>query len=247
MQLPDPAFPPLLTGHPVEPPLAPLAEACRRLETQELGAADVVWSRDPTRAAMAIVLEPDVALERAVQMAPLMMVALGDCIGSLCPPKVAVHYRWPATILLNGSAAGEVRIAAASTADERPPPWLVVGVSLAIAADEDRRDWSSTSLAEEAGPDITRTDVLQSLAAHFLAWLNIWQEDGFRPVHDRWLFRAEGREEPASVVNGAETIKGQVLGLDEGANLLIKPSAGGVRTLRFADHVSLEGMRQSAS
>ena len=58
--------------------------------------------------------------------------------------------------------------------------------------------------------------------AHVLTWLNTWQEDGFRPVHDQWLFRAEGREEPIAVAHGGETIEGQVLGLDESANLLLE-------------------------
>jgi hypothetical protein len=71
------------------------------------------------------VLEPEVRLERALQMAPLMMVALGDCIGSLAPPKVAIHYRWPNGILLNGSMAGEVRLGAPNVPADAIPDWLV--------------------------------------------------------------------------------------------------------------------------
>jgi biotin-(acetyl-CoA carboxylase) ligase len=247
MHLPDPAFPPLLKGHAFKAPHKPFSEACRRAEAQELGAGDVVWSRNTARAELAIILEPEVALERALQMAPLLMVALGDCVGALCPPKIAVHYRWPGTVLLNGSAAGEVRIAAPSVPLSETPPWLVVGAELAIAAQEERRDWSSTTLAEEAGPEITRTDVLQSLTAHFLTWLNTWQEEGFRPVHDQWLFRAEGREAPITLAQNGETIDGLVLGLDEAANLLLKTSAGQVRCLRFLDRMILAKPHPGAS
>ena len=193
MHLEDPQFPPLLEGHAVRAPKKPFAEACRRVQARKLGAGDVVWSRNTARAEFAVVLEPEVALERALQMGPLLMVALGDCLGSLCPPKVAVQYRWPRGILLNGAMAGEVRIAAPSAPAAEVPAWLVVGAELDIAAPrEDRQEWSKTSLSEEAGPDITRTDILQSLAAHFLTRLHTWQEEGFRPVHDQWLFRAEG-------------------------------------------------------
>src|SRR5439155_420996 len=111
-----------------------------------------------------------------------------------------------------------------------------VGADLDIAAPrEDRREWSRTSLSEEAGPDITRTDVLQSLAAHFLTRLHTWQEEGFRPVHDEWLFRAEGREEPVAIAYGSERIEGQVLGLDEHANLLLKAADGKVRSVAYID------------
>jgi BirA family transcriptional regulator, biotin operon repressor / biotin---[acetyl-CoA-carboxylase] ligase len=168
------------------------------------------------------------------------MVALGDCLGSLCPPKVAVQYRWPRGILLNGALAGEVRIAAPHVPVSETPAWLVVGATLDIAAPrEERQDWSRTSLGEEAGTDITRTDILQSVAAHFLVWLNTWQEDGFRPVHDQWLFRAEGRTAPSLVVHGDEHVEGQVLGLDEGANLLLATHGGKARALSFLDSVDL--------
>jgi len=206
----------------------------------ELGAGDLVWSRNAARAELAIVLEPEVALERALQMAPLMLVALGDCLGALAPPKVAIHYRWPMGILLNGSIAGAVRLAASRVPAGQIPAWLVVAAELDIAAPrQERREWSRTSLAEEAGEEITRTDVLQSLAAHFLTWLNTWGDEGFRPVHDQWLFRAEGREAPISIAHARETIEGQVLGLDESANLLVKTAAGKVQCLAFLDCVDL--------
>jgi BirA family biotin operon repressor/biotin-[acetyl-CoA-carboxylase] ligase len=236
----DPQFPPLLKGHAVKAPASPIAEACRLAQSHALGAGDVVWSRNRARAALAIVLEPEVPLGRALQMAPLLMVALGDCLGSLCPPQVAVQYRWPGGILLNGTAAGEVRMAAPRVSIDELPAWLVVGADLEIAAPQaERKDWSRTSLAEEAGPEITRTDVLQSLSAHFLTWLHTWQEDGFRPVHDQWLFRAEGREKAVTVVHGRTGIEGRVIGLDDSANLLLKTPGGKVQNLAFIECVDM--------
>jgi BirA family transcriptional regulator, biotin operon repressor / biotin---[acetyl-CoA-carboxylase] ligase len=240
MHLADPQFPPLLEGHAVEAPAEPFAQACRLVQAGELSAGDVVWSRNVARAELAIVLEPEVVLERALQMAPLMMVALGDCIGALAPPKVAVTYRWPEAVLLNGSLAGEVRVATHRMPAVQVPDWLVVGAGLQIAAPrEERQDWSHTSLDEEAGAGITRTDILQSLAAHFLTWLNLWQDEGFRPVHDQWLFRAEGREAPIRIAQSGGSIEGQVLGLDEGANLLLKTPGGETRSLSFLEHVEM--------
>ena len=60
-------------------------------------------------------------------------------------------------------------------------------------------------------------------------------------MHDQWLFRAEGREAPIAVAHGGERVEGQVLGLDESANLLLKTPAGKVRSLAFIDSVDLIG------
>jgi biotin-(acetyl-CoA carboxylase) ligase len=218
----------------------PFAEACGRARARKLGGGDLVWSRNTARAELAIVLEPEVSLRRALQMAPMLMVALGDCLGSLCPPKVAINHRWPGGVMLNGALAGEVKLAAAHAAMDDAPDWMVVGAELQLAApSEERTDWSATSLAEEAGEGISRTDILQSVSAHFLTWLNIWQDEGFRPVHDQWLFRAEGREAPITLAYKGETLTGMVVGLDEEANLMLRLETGQVRSLSFLAAVDL--------
>jgi BirA family biotin operon repressor/biotin-[acetyl-CoA-carboxylase] ligase len=239
MHLPDPVFPPLLRGRPVEAPRKPFEEACSRADRGELDAGDLLWSRDSARAECALILEPEIPLRRAVQMGPLMHVALADCLGALLPPRVGVHVRWPRTILLNGAKAGETRIFSAPALREDVPEWLVVGFSLWLVHDFGGREpgeaLGETSFAEEGAGELTRTEILQSFSAHFLAWLNIWQDDGFRPVHDAWVGRVEGREAPVEIVHGAERIYARVLGLDEEAGLIIAPGAGGTRTLPLLD------------
>jgi biotin-(acetyl-CoA carboxylase) ligase len=243
MELADPDFPPLLTGHPVAPRRIPFAEACRRVRTHELGAAEIVWSRSSTRAACAIVLEPEVCLGRALQMAALTMVALGDCLGSLCPPQVAVAYRWPGDMLLNGTPVGQVQIAAPRVERAQVPSWLVVGAEVTVATPKGQRagrhqDWSQTSLAEVAGPSVSRSDVLRSLAAHFLSAVHTWQERGFAVLRAQWMLRAAGREHPVSIAARGSTLEGRVIGLEENGDLLLQDAGGTLHTLAFAEHVA---------
>ncbi len=243
MELADPDFPPLLTGHPVAPRRIPFAEACRRARARELGAAEIVWSRSSTQAACAIVLEPEVCLGRALQMAAVTMVALGDCLGSLCPPLVAVAYRWPGDVLLNGTPVGQVQIAAPRVACAQVPSWVVVGAEVTVAAPKEQRgrrrqDWSRTSLAEVAGPRVTRSDVLRSLAAHFLSAVHTWQERGFAVLHAQWMMRAAGREHPLSIATRGSTREGRVIGLKENGDLQLQDAGGTLHTLAFTEHVS---------
>ena len=62
MHLPDPSFPPLLSGHDVPGAEGAFEAACKRAATGELGAGDVVWSRNVDKVDMAVVLEPETAL-----------------------------------------------------------------------------------------------------------------------------------------------------------------------------------------
>ncbi len=246
MHLPDPVFPPLLTGHPIKAPRRPIEHACLEAQHGTLGAGDLVWSRDTGRAECAFVLEPEVTLATALQMSALAQVALADSLGALLPPAVAVHLRWPGTILVNGAAAGEIRLAVPATVTDAVPDWMVVGMRLQLRHDRTDKEPGElpdeTSLGEEGGGDLTRTDILQSFAAHFLTWLNIWQDDGFRPVHESWIARAEGDRVGAmqTEYRGARHAL-HVLGLDEEGGLIVRSEKGAHQVLPLIDAVIVHG------
>ena len=236
MQLDEPLFPPLLTPYAVAPSVDPIAHAARLCEAGECGAADVVWSRAQDRARMALVLEPDVALRQALQMSPLAMVAVADCLAALMPPKTAIAFRWPDLILLNGGAVGRVRLAASSVVPDVVPDWLAVGIELTLKptrADAEPGDNPDiTSLHAEGGGALSRSDILQSAAAHVLAWLDVWTHEGFEPVRARWLVHA-----------GSD-----VAGLDDHGGLLWAATAdGGARSVALSEAIDLASWRNEAS
>lgn len=229
----------MLTGHAVKAPVQPFDEACRRAQARVLGAGDLVWSRNTARADLALILEPEVGLSRALQMGPLACVAVAETLGFLAPPQLGVEFRWPGTVLVNGATAGVVRLAAALGVADVPPAWMVIGVTIDLvrtdrSAEPGERP-EQTALAEEGAAEITRTDVIEALAPRFLAWIHTWSEDGFRPIHDQWLFRADGRERDIVI----EGCRGRVLGLDEEANVILKPADGPARAIAYRPHVTM--------
>lgn len=223
MHLADPKLPPLFAGHAVSAPLRPLDHACRAAAAGTLSAGDFVWARATDHMACALVLEPDVSLATACQMSALAHIAVAETLGHLCPPQVAVQFRWPSTILVNGGACGSISLAAPQTAPDAPPAWLAVAIDLTItrplSSSEPGDHPGETSLADE-GAMLTSTALLEALAPRLLAWLHTWQQDGFRPIHDEWLFRAEGRDTDVS----RDGKPGRVIGLDESGGLLFRPA-----------------------
>jgi len=164
-------------------------------------------------------------------MLPLGVAAAGDSLATLTPPQVGVQYRWPATLLLNGAAAGELRlIAPAHCQPEDMPAWLVLHYRLRHAFPEDLEPGAVpgiTSLVEEGGDELTTADVLASFARHFLSHLDGWQSDGFQNTAQNWQSRLEGRETADGDVN-SHPQGGHPLGLDEDGNLLLKQAAGAI-------------------
>lgn len=237
--LPDPTFPPLLDGHGVDADEDPFEVACRRAAGGELGAGDVVWSRNLFLVELAIILEPEVGLDKAVQVLPLAMTALGDCLGALAPPQVGVSFIWPATVLINGAPAAAFRAAAAPASQDTAPDWMVIGLSLrhlrGPADPEPGETPDITWLGEEGGGELTQADIIDSYCRHFLTWLNHWNDDGFKPVHDSWMFRAQHRNGDVALTHMGEDISGAFVGLDDSGNMLVRDEGGQTRALLLAD------------
>jgi biotin-(acetyl-CoA carboxylase) ligase len=237
MHLPDPTFPPLLASNPVKSPDRPFRVACVEVDAGRAGAGDVFWARATDLMDVAIILEPEVALEQSTQMPFAAMVALGDALGAIAPPEVGVYYRWPGDIVVNGARAGSVRFAVPRDAAEGAVPrWLVVGATLTIragrSAPDPGLDTENTTLEEEGCAGITRTDLIESFCRHFLVWVHNWEQDGFRQISELWVERARQIADEAT----PDGVTGTLLGLDDGGNLLVKPPAGPAVSLPILAH-----------
>lgn len=231
VSLPDPEFPPLLTGHPVKAPERAFEAAIEGVASGRLGAADFVWARDAARLDCALVLEPDADRVRSAEMVFVAMVAFGDSFGAIAPPEVGLTYRWPMTLCVNGARAGRVRAAISAGDDENGhPDWMVVGLSLDIRRSErDQEPGQSpdvTDLVEEGCGEMTRTELLESYSRHLLTWIHTWQTEGFRPVHDLLVFRAEGYRDPVTIEHAGTTREGRFIGLDDHGNLILETQTG---------------------
>jgi biotin-(acetyl-CoA carboxylase) ligase len=212
-----PTFPPLLRGEETPPGMDPFAKA---VASAALGTNPglVCWARDESGLRAALVLAPEAPLEQAIGIAFAVAHGLGDALGALAPPEVALHYVWPGGFKVNGADCGAMR-AAASTSDPRTEPdWLVLGVEVPYLPSSQTEPGSrpdQTSLIEEGCIDVTPMKLLESWSRHTLVWINRWLDDGFQPLHAAWRERGWGIGE--ELPGG-----GTFMGLDELGGMLVK-------------------------
>lgn len=235
-----PQLPPLLQSEGMEAGTDIMAKAVSRAAAGKVGL--VCYSQAVNVLDMAITLAPEVPFIRAQQMHYTMMNALGDAVGALAPPEVGVRYRFPGDILFNRGHAGVVRLSAAPTEHlaEDIPDWLVVSAQIRLDFIDTNHDadyrMANTSLAEEGGGFISRTRLLESSCRHFLVWLHQWEEEGFKPVHQKWLNRIEDD----SMLNALDGTQFGFVGIDDtGAGLLSDGNA--VSSVSLAEAARLFG------
>ncbi len=231
-----------MTMHPSFPPVyEPIAhrgknafQAACRLAVREPRDGVLLWSDRTDVLDCALVLVPDQPEAEALLVAYVAAVALGDALGALIPPVLPITFGWPDRIEADGASIGGVCFQWAPPAGPHGvPPWLVLGVTLRVAA-----DWSNdspgldvhrTTLQDEGCGELDVSDLLETFARHFLSWVSHWQEDGFGPVRQSWLPRAGAYR----ATEGDAPTAARILGIGEAGALLIE-NAGVSQSLALA-------------
>lgn len=221
-----PQFPPLLTSHELKPGQSPARKAAGGAAKGKYGAGDVLWLRDNDTLDYAIVLEPDVNRVKALDMVFVQMVALGDAIGAIAPPEIAITHHWPNKLLANSAEIGYVSaIISENDGPDGCPSYMVISTHIKVRPTIDNidpgLDQSRTTLWDEGCGDLDAMQVLDSTARHFMNWVHTWNEEGFQPI----LTQLDGRMVQGHALS-INNIEGTFLGLDESANLLLKIEGG---------------------
>jgi BirA family biotin operon repressor/biotin-[acetyl-CoA-carboxylase] ligase len=215
-----PDFPPLFRPFAVTPELDPF-ERCLGAAADGAEPGTLLWSSAEDTCECAVALAPEQPLEPSLPIVLVTELALGDALGALVPPVVAVTFGWPDRIEVNGAIAGGVRMAYAEPSSPQAiPDWMVLGIRLALRGgwaegEEPGRRPDRTTLADEGCGEVTTVDLLEAFGRHFLAWINRWQEDGPATVQKAWLARATGLGRPVEVRVGGKTLGGTFSGLTE--------------------------------
>src|ERR671918_2049566 len=129
-----PVFPPLLRPCAVTPDRHPF-ERGLDLAAEGAEAGTLLWSTGQDACEGAIVLAPEQPLEPSLPIVLIAMLGLGDALGAMVPPMVAVTFGWPDRIEVNGGVVGGVRFACAATETSEAVPDLLalrLGLSLSV-------------------------------------------------------------------------------------------------------------------
>ncbi|WP_196220702.1 biotin/lipoate--protein ligase family protein, partial [Roseibium hamelinense] len=186
---------------------------------------------------LAILLEPEVEQARVQEMIFTLMVASADAIGALGPPELAYTWNWPRDVCANDAKLGSVQFQVLEAAEGGVPDFAVVGLNLRLQpylGEEPGNAPDRTSLFDEGAVELTADAAIGAICRHFLSWLHRWETDGFKPIHDAWLFRCNGYRK--AVVSKGLGKAGTFSGIDETGNLLLTdPDTGSVEMISVSE------------
>jgi len=101
----DPVLPPLYSAT-----RSSLPRAALRQKAGNLPEGTLLWSDANGRLALALLLDSETSFKESAPVALAAVIAMGDAIGALAPPVVAVTNAWPDRIEVNGALIGGIAL-----------------------------------------------------------------------------------------------------------------------------------------
>jgi len=174
-----------------------------RTQTRGRVRSGEAWLSPPGGLHCALVLRPDVALPRLLELSLVAQVALGCAIAEQVSPLTELRYHWPDAILISRAKAAALDLAvgpappgAGHDEPESVPEWAALGVNVNLLTAPPELGLAAASLRADGDAAVDAETLLVGFARQFLWWVNRWAEDGLAPVRQAWLQRPAGLDEP---------------------------------------------------
>jgi BirA family biotin operon repressor/biotin-[acetyl-CoA-carboxylase] ligase len=182
-----------------------------------------------------LILCPPIFPMQAAQLTFLSAVAVARAISETTALQPEI--KWPNDVLVGGrKVAGLLNEMSAETEKIN---FIVLGIGININMRQDQFPEDlrhpATSLALEAGRDISRLDVTRALLTALDDFYDAYLAHGYDPIREEWLSRCtmNGREVRVTFQNSVQ--EGMVMGIDEDGALLIRLHDGRVERVMAGD------------
>jgi BirA family biotin operon repressor/biotin-[acetyl-CoA-carboxylase] ligase len=111
---------------------------------------------------------------------------------------------------------------------------VVVGIGVNLTHFPSDTPYAATSLAAH-NATVTPEDFADWLLARLGYWYGRWQAEGFAPVREAWLTRAQGLGGPVVVRLPGGDLQGRFAALDESGALLLELPDGSRQAITAGD------------
>jgi BirA family biotin operon repressor/biotin-[acetyl-CoA-carboxylase] ligase len=179
-----------------------------------------------------LLLRPACAPSKAANLGFAAALAIADALDPLLPEAVALRFKWPNDVLLDGKKAAGILLESRLTGDALE--WVVIGTGVNVASFPKRSEFPATSLLAAGCGKVPVRAVMERYFDAIRVWYGVWRDDGFAPIRAAWLARAAGLNAALEVRLAKERIRGRFLELDSEGALILETGAGR-RTITAGD------------
>lgn len=167
------------------------------------------WHSPPGNLYCSALLRPGLPPAQGGLYSFLTAVALAAAIAE-CAPKAAqaLTCKWPNDLRIAGAKVSGILLESGARADGGIDHLIIgTGVNVGFTPPGANEHYPATCLAEYGQPDLAT--VTDAYLRHLAAWCRRFEDEGFAPVRQAWLARAEGLGQEITVRLGKEDLHGR--------------------------------------
>jgi BirA family biotin operon repressor/biotin-[acetyl-CoA-carboxylase] ligase len=207
-----------------------------RRQTAGVGRRGRAWDGGEGNLTATLLMTLDKPPLEMAQLAFVAGLAVWTAITARIPAR-GVTLKWPNDLLIEGrKVCGMLIESGPATAGGN---WAAVGIGLNLATYPTAVERPATSVADHLSGDMpgapSPDQALAVLAETFDVTLGLWLSQGFDPIREAWLARAEGIGGACTVRLERETVDGVAEGLDADGALLLRLPDGMLRRITAGD------------
>ncbi|HAH11060.1 MAG TPA: biotin--[acetyl-CoA-carboxylase] ligase [Alphaproteobacteria bacterium] len=165
-----------------------------------------------------LLIRPGVSAAEAGRLSFVAALSVYDLAAALCP-DASVGLKWPNDIRIAGKKCAGILLEGEG-GERDAMGWLAVGIGVNLKHAPENTPYPAAALAEY-GARANADDSLATLAHAWAHWYGLWQSQGFRPIREAWLSRADGVGNPIVAQLGDTTLLGIFTGLDDQGRLIL--------------------------
>ena len=194
-----------------------------------------------------VILRPPVGTLQSTQIPIAAGVAAAETVNDFCPGRAWI--KWPNDVLIGGKKV--CGILAQIKMSGQAVDFVVVGIGINVnlAREQFPHDIQeiATSLAIEAGREISRPELIIRLYENMAKWYRELTRNGFTAVRERWLSLSEMIGKTISVKFHNEAVSGKAVGLDEDGSLILLTANNQNMTVSAGDATILKEVNTYAT
>lgn len=205
-----------------------------RSQTSGRGRRGRSWESPEGNLFLSLLLRPAVTPAEAAKLSFLAAVALSEAIELAAPALTGrITCKWPNDVLVDGAKISGVLLES-RTRPDGALDWVIAGIGANLAHRPLNTLYPATALADHE-VTVEPGQFAEWLLARFGYWYARWRSEGFAPLRDAWLKRAQGLGKPIVVRLPDGELHGRFVALDESGALLLELPDGRRQAITAGD------------
>jgi BirA family biotin operon repressor/biotin-[acetyl-CoA-carboxylase] ligase len=192
------------------------------------------WISETGNLYCSLILAPECPLIQATQLSFVMAIAVGEAIIPYLKAPEVLSYKWPNDLLLNRKKVAGILIETESDGGDLAHT-CVASVGVNLQSVPHNPDYPVTALSQHSDRDVSCGVLLPVLLEHINIYYQLWREQGFDSIRQKWLERGHAFNQEMAIMVGNTKHNGKYKGLSAEGALLIEGEDGLMHELTSAE------------